>query len=145
MSSAAPDELARVFDLLGPLYRQTVRNLEQASGVPVGVRAVLDLLRVRERLTVPRIADVLGLSRQFVQRCVNDAEAEGWVVLETNPAHQRSPLVVVTSAGRSVVEDLRADEARTLGAVAASLDGADVEACRRVLTRLLEVVRSGAG
>ncbi|HEU4998976.1 MAG TPA: MarR family winged helix-turn-helix transcriptional regulator [Lapillicoccus sp.] len=145
MSAASAAQLAGVFDLLGPLYRQTVRNLEQASGVSVGVRAVLDLLRVRERLTVPRIADVLGLSRQFVQRCVNDAETKGWVVLETNPAHQRSSLVVVTPAGRSVVEDLRADEARTLGTVAASLDGADVEACRRVLTRLLEVVRSGAG
>ena len=144
MSAASATELARVFDLLGPLYRQTVRNLEQASGVPVGVRAVLDLLRVRERLTVPRIAEVLGLSRQFVQRCVNAAEAEGWVVLEVNPAHQRSSLVAVTPAGRAAVEAVRADEARSLSMVAASLDATDVDACLRVLTRLLDLVRTGA-
>jgi DNA-binding MarR family transcriptional regulator len=138
-------ELARVFDLLGPLYRQAVRNLEHAGGIPVGVRAVLDLLRVRERLTVPRIADVLGLSRQFVQRCVNAAEAEGWVALEPNPAHQRSSLVVLTSAGRAVVSNVRAAESGALETAATSLDAADVEACLRVLNRLLEVVRSGVG
>ena len=142
MSAASPADVAQVFDLVGPLYRQSVRNLEQSSGVPVGVRAVLDLLRVRERLTVPRIADVLGLSRQFVQRCVNAAEAEGWVVLGANPAHQRSSLVVVTPAGRRVVEQIRAAEAVLLGGVAAELDRAEVEACLRVLTRLLQVVRS---
>ena len=145
MTTASSADVAQVFDLLGPLYRQTVRNLEQSSGVPVGVRAVLDLLRVRARLTVPRIADVLGLSRQFVQRCVNAAETEGWVVLADNPAHQRSSLVVVTPAGRSVVEQIRAAEAQSLAAVAEGLDGADVAATLRVLTRLLEEVRSGAG
>ena len=142
MSPAPAADVARVFDLLGPLYRQTVRTLEHGSGMPVGIRAVLDLLRVRERLTVPRIADVLGLSRQFVQRCVNEAESVGWVVLEVNPAHQRSSLVAVTPAGRTVVGRLRADEARSLGTVAASLDGADVEATLRVLTRLLALVRA---
>lgn len=141
MPAASAAELGRVFDLLGPLYRQTVRTLEQASGVPVGVRAVLDLLRIRERLTVPRIADVLGLSRQFVQRCVNEAEAEGWVLLAANPAHQRSSHVVLTRAGRAVVEGIRAGEARSLDAAALSLDKEDVEACLRVLTRLLETVR----
>ena len=143
VTTASAADVARVFDLLGPLYRQTVRTLEQSSGVPVGVRAVLDLLRVRERLTVPRIADVLGLSRQFVQRCVNAAEAEGWVLLEVNPAHQRSSLVAVTPSGRTMVERIRAVEARSLGVVAEGLDGADVAACLRVLTRLLEEVRSG--
>jgi len=140
--SATPDELARIFDLLGPLYRQAVRNLEQESGIPVGVRAVLDLLRVREALTVPRIADVLGLSRQFVQRCVNDAEAAGWVTLRPNPAHQRSSLVAVTDLGRDLVGRIRAGEAESLGPVAAAMSHDDVAACVRILTQLLEVVRA---
>lgn len=144
MSPTSTTDLARVFDLLGPLYRQTVRNLEQADGLPVGVRAVLDLLRVRDALTVPRIAEVLGLSRQFVQRCVNEAEADGWVTLTTNPAHQRSSLVVINGSGRALVARIRADEAAALHPVAASLDRSDVEACVRVLTRLLELVRGGA-
>jgi len=142
VTSAAPDELARVFDLVGPLYRQTVRNLEQASGLPVGVRAVLDLLRVREALTVPRIADVLSLSRQFVQRCVNEAEERGWVELRTNPSHQRSSLVAITAAGRELVTGIRAGEADSLMPVAAMMSRDDVAACLRVLTQLLDMVRA---
>jgi DNA-binding MarR family transcriptional regulator len=140
---ATSSELARVFDLLGPLYRQTVRNLDAAGGVPVGVRAVLDLLRARDALTVPRIAEVLGLSRQFVQRCVNEAEQGGWVTLRSNPAHQRSSLVAITPDGRAVVQAIRTGEAAALAPVAKSLSRADVEACIRVLSRLLELVRTG--
>jgi DNA-binding MarR family transcriptional regulator len=139
----SPDELAKVFDLLGPLYRQTVRHLEQASTLRVGVRAVLDLLQVRESLTVPRIADVLGLSRQFVQRCVNEAEHAGWVELRTNPAHQRSALVVITKGGRDLVTGIRAGETESLTPIAATMSRDDVAACLRVLTQLLDHVRAG--
>jgi DNA-binding MarR family transcriptional regulator len=138
---ATPDELAHVFDLLGPLYRQTVRSLEASAGLAVGVRAVLDLLRVRSALTVPRIAEILGLSRQFVQRCVNEAEEEGWVTLRSNPAHQRSSLVVLTERGRERVATVRASEAQALVPVAEALSADDVAACVRVLTRLLDLVR----
>lgn len=109
----------------------------------MGVRAVLDLLRVRGSLTVPRIADVLGLSRQFVQRCVNEAEDGGWVELRTNPAHQRSSLVVITEAGRDLVTGIRASEAESLASVAATMSDDDVAACLRVLTQLLHLVRGG--
>ena len=142
MPSDTAGELARVFDLLGPLYRQTVRKLEQESGIPVGVRAVLDLLRGHEAMTVPRIADVLGLSRQFVQRCVNDAEAGGWVRLRPNPAHHRSSLVAITDLGRDLVGGIRAGEAQSLGPVAAAMSHDDVAACVRILRQLLEVVRA---
>ncbi len=139
---ATTDDLARVFDLLGPLYRQTVRTLEQTAGLPVGVRAVLDLLRVQDSSTVPRIAATLGLSRQFVQRCVNDAEDGGWVTLQPNPAHQRSSLVVITERGREVVATIRAGEAESLAPAAATLSPEDVASCLRVLSRLLELVRA---
>jgi DNA-binding MarR family transcriptional regulator len=143
MPQATAAELARVFDLLGPLYRLSVRNLDAAGGVPVGVRAVLDLLRARDALTVPRIAEVLGLSRQFVQRCVNEAADGGWVTLGANPAHQRSSLVAITPEGHAVVRAIRTAEAAALAPVAESLTRADVEACLRVLSRLLDLVRTG--
>jgi DNA-binding MarR family transcriptional regulator len=130
--NATPDQLARVFDLLGPLYRQAVRTVDHTAGIPVGVRALLDLLRVRGSSTVPRIADILGLSRQFVQRCVNEAEEAGWVTLATNPVHRRSSLVVISDAG----------EAESLTPLATGLSEEDVAACLRVLTHLLELVRS---
>lgn len=145
MAHATPDDLARVFDLVGPLYRQTVRSLEASAGLPVGVRAVLDLLRVRSPLTVPRVAEVLGLSRQFVQRCVNEAEEDGWVTFRANPAHQRSSLVVLTDRGRERIVTVRAAEAQALVPVAEALSAEEVAACVRVLTRLLELVRVPPG
>ena len=145
MPRATPDDLAHVFDLLGPLYRQTARSLEASAGLPVGVRAVLDLLRIRSALTVPRIADILGLSRQFVQRCVNEAAEDGWVMLRANPAHQRSSLVVLTERGRARVAAIRAAEAQALVPVAEALSADDVAACVRVLTRLLDLVRIPPG
>src|SRR6478609_3901154 len=113
MTAATPDELARVFDLLGPLYRQTVRNIEQ----------------------------VLGLSRQFVQRCVNEAVEGEWVALRDNPAHRRSSLVAITDLGREMVDGIRAAEGELLVPVAAGMSHEDVQACARVLTELLDVVR----
>jgi DNA-binding MarR family transcriptional regulator len=85
---------------------------------------------------------VLSLSRQFVQRCVNEAEERGWVELRTNPSHQRSSLVAITAAGRELVTGIRADEASSLMPVAAMLSRDDVAACLRVLTKLLDVVRA---
>jgi DNA-binding MarR family transcriptional regulator len=140
--NATPDQLARVFDLVGPLYRQAVRTVDHTAGIPVGVRALLDLLRVRGSSTVPRIADILGLSRQFVQRCVNEAEEAGWVTLATNPVHRRSSLVVISDAGRELVAEIRAGEAESLTPLATGLSEEDVAACLRVLTHLLELVRS---
>lgn len=48
---------------------------------------------------VPAIARRLGLTRQSVQRVVNDLVDAGGVVLVDNPGHQRSPLVAVTEQG----------------------------------------------
>ncbi|MEV6427741.1 hypothetical protein [Nocardia sp. NPDC051463] len=43
-----------------------------------------------------------SLSRQFVQRTVNDAAAD-LVEFQPNPLHQRSPLIALTPAGTSAI------------------------------------------
>src|SRR4051794_27273382 len=68
--------LTEVFDLVGPLYRRAARKVEQAEpveGVSAGVRAVLNLLRLHGPMSVPQMGRDQALSRQFVQRMVNDA------------------------------------------------------------------------
>lgn len=77
---------------------------------PVGVRAVLDQLRREGERTVPQMARAQGLSRQFVQRMVNDARAAGYVDLRDNPAHQRSSLVALTQPGREAIDAVTARE-----------------------------------
>lgn len=81
-----PDALARrlteVYDLVGPLYRRAQRGVEQGldgDGLSVGVRAVLTMLRRGGPMTVPQMGRAQAISRQFVQRMVNDAAAQDLV------------------------------------------------------------------
>ncbi|MFF0744024.1 MarR family winged helix-turn-helix transcriptional regulator [Streptomyces sp. NPDC004111] len=139
-----PDTLAHrlteVFDLVGPLYRRVHRKVEQTApeeGLSVGVRAVLDLLRAHGPLTVPQLGRAQSLSRQFVQRMVNEAVADGFAETVPNPAHQRSSLVRLTDSGRTAIEAVAAREREVLRGVGGDLTGAEVDACVHVLTRML--------
>lgn len=58
-------------------------------------------------LSVSQIGRRMGLSRQAVQRIVNDLEALGFVVLEDNPDHKRAKLVILTQSCRAVLEKLQ--------------------------------------
>ena len=56
------------------------------------------------KLTVPQIARRLGVSRQNVQRVVNDIVAEGLATYEPNPDHKASPLVTLTNTGARALD-----------------------------------------
>ena len=143
----SPDELGHrlteVFDLVGPLYRRAVRKVEQGEaveGVSVGVRAVLDLLRQHEPMTVPQMGRVLALSRQFVQRMVNDAAAHGWVEAIPNPAHQRSSLIRITDEGRATITAILGREHHLNRQVGGDLTDAELRATVRVLREMLKAL-----
>ncbi|MFF4799011.1 MarR family winged helix-turn-helix transcriptional regulator [Streptomyces sp. NPDC001351] len=142
-----PDELGHrlteVFDLVGPLYRRAVRKVEQGEaveGVSVGIRAVLDLLRQHDPMTVPQMGRVLALSRQFVQRMVNDAAAQGWVEAVPNPAHQRSSLIRITEEGRATIAAILGREHHLNRQVGGDLTDAELRATVRVLREMLKTL-----
>lgn len=136
--------LAEVYAVLGPLYRRVARLVEHDSprnGLSIGVRAVLERLELTGTAeTVPQIARTLELSRQFVQRMVNDALELGFVALKPNPAHRRSSLVELTDAGRAAINALQRREHEAMGRVGGELTDADVETTLRVLRHMLAAV-----
>lgn len=139
-----PDELGHrlteVFDLVGPLYRRVQRKVEQSQateGLSVGIRAVLALLHKHGPMTVPQMGRTQAISRQFVQRVVNDAAARGLVESTPNPAHRRSPLIRLTDAGRATITAVLAREHLLLRQVGGGLTESDVQACLRVLGEML--------
>ncbi|WP_067182391.1 MarR family winged helix-turn-helix transcriptional regulator [Microtetraspora niveoalba] len=139
-SEELADRLAEVFDLVGPLYRRAFRKVEQDAtieGLSVGVRAVLTMLRDHGPMTVPQMGRALALSRQFVQRMINDAAARGLVEFVPNPAHKRSSLIRLTREGRTAITAVVDRERAVLRQVGGDLSGAEVDACIRVLSRLL--------
>ncbi|MFJ8630307.1 MarR family winged helix-turn-helix transcriptional regulator [Streptomyces sp. NPDC093568] len=141
----SPDELghrvSEVFDLIGALYRRGLRKLEQGEeveGVSVGVRSVLALLHRYGPMTVPQMGRVMTLTRQFVQRMVNDAAARGWVEATPNPAHQRSSLIRITDEGEAVITGILEREHALNRQVGGDLTDAELRACARVLKEMLK-------
>ncbi|MEU5322497.1 MarR family transcriptional regulator [Streptomyces sp. NPDC021056] len=139
-----PDELghrvSEVFDLVGALYRRGLRKLEQGEeieGVSVGVRSVLVLLHRYGPMTVPQMARIMTLTRQFVQRMTNDATARGWAEATPNPAHQRSSLIRITEEGEAVATAILAREHALNRQVGGDLTEAELRACARVLKEML--------
>ena len=134
------ERLAEVYLLVGPLYRRVLRLVEHdgaSQGVSAGVRAVLDLLRRNGEMTVPQMGRAQSLSRQFVQRTVDEAAGSGLVELVDNPAHRRSRLVALTARGRETIGEIVRREHAQLREVGGGLSGADVDACTKVLTGML--------
>jgi DNA-binding MarR family transcriptional regulator len=139
-SDELTDRLTEVFDLVGPLYRRAHRKVEQDApieGLSVGVRAVLNLLHEHGPMTVPQMGRAQALSRQFVQRMINDAAARGLVESVPNPAHKRSSLIRLTDEGRAAITAVIDRERAVLRQVGGDLTDTEVAACIRVLSHLL--------
>jgi DNA-binding MarR family transcriptional regulator len=136
------DSLAQVFDLVGPLYRRAQRKVEQdvaAAGLSVGVRAVLTMLYRQGPMTVPQMGRAQALSRQFVQRMVNEAAARDLVAPTPNPAHRRSSLIRLTPAGHRLIDAALDRERATLSQVG-DLTEAEIATCLKVLAGLLHLL-----
>ncbi|MCW5250312.1 MarR family winged helix-turn-helix transcriptional regulator [Streptomyces sp. SHP 1-2] len=142
-----PDELAHrlteVYDLVGPLYRRAQRSVEQGlagDDLAVGVRAVLTLLHRNGPMTVPQMGRAQAISRQFVQRMVNEAAGRGLTESIPNPAHRRSSLIRLTPAGGGLITAVLEREHGLLREVGGGLTDAEVTACLRVLGRMLSAL-----
>lgn len=134
------DRFVEIFNLVGPLYRRAQRKVEQDApleGLSVGVRAVLNMLREDGPMTVPQMGRAQALSRQFVQRMTNDAAGLGLVEFHPNPAHKKSSLIALTGKGRAAVTAVLDRERAALRQAGADLTDDEIDACVRVLSRLL--------
>jgi DNA-binding MarR family transcriptional regulator len=142
-----PGRLMEVFALVGPLYRRVQRRIEldNAQGVSVGVRAVLDLLREHGPMTVPQMGRAQSISRQFVQRMVNDGAAAGLVESIPNPAHARSSLIRLTEAGAATIDAVVEREHALLRQAGGELTDADLTTTVRVLGLMLELFEDVEG
>lgn len=135
--------LAEVYLAIGPLYRKVARIVERdepVMGMSTGVRAVLDQLRREGECTVPQMARAQDLSRQFVQRMVNDAKDAGFVELIANPSHRRSWLVRLTDTGRAAIEAVTRRELDLMRRVEGDLTGAELTATLRVLHHMQQAL-----
>ena len=85
---------------------------------------------------VARLARRMGLTRQAVQRVVNDLEHLGLVEFRTNPHHQRAQLVGLTAKGRGIYDQAHQRQAPWANHLAEGLDPGELQAAIRTIRQL---------
>jgi len=131
-----------------PLHQYSARavaDLLEGTDVSLPLRAILVLLLEGGPQTVPDLGRELLVTRQGVQKVVDEGVRLGHLELRANPAHARSRLVGLTDHGRAVLADLQRAEAANLEAATTGIDPEDLARCADVLARLTAGVRAIAG
>ena len=94
------------------------------------------------RLTVPQVARRLGVSRQGVQRVVDDLVTEGRVRPEPNPDHRTSSLFALTDEGRATLARINRAADAAHRRIGRDVPPSDVEQLRRLLRALTSATRA---
>ena len=89
-------------------------------------------------LPVAHIARNMGLTRQAVQRLVDEMRADGLVRLEQNPHHRRAMLVVATERGEAAYRVAIERQERWTDTLAAGLSPEAFEAASTLLREMRE-------
>jgi DNA-binding MarR family transcriptional regulator len=98
------------------------------------------IFETEEAMTVAKIARQMGLSRQGVQRIVNDLKELEMIVLLNNSEHKRAPLISLSEAGRNVMIKIRNAQAVWVNNLAKDLSETEIITTLKVL----EIVRERA-
>jgi DNA-binding MarR family transcriptional regulator len=121
-------------------------SLQPASIRPARWQVLQSVAEAQEPRTVPYIARNLALSRQAVQRVVNEIAAQGLVALGENPHHARAKVLRLTAKGRERYEEGRRIYDGWLSSIATQLGPEDIAAGIAILDKVagaaLEIVRS---
>jgi DNA-binding MarR family transcriptional regulator len=93
-------------------------------------------------LPVAHIARNMGLTRQSVQRIVNEMAMQDMVRFMPNPHHQRAKLVVMTAKGRAVFDAAMERQRPWADCLATGLSSQEVSTALRVLQNLRNKLQS---
>ena len=131
--------VADVFELAGALRRDGEAIAKLAGQTQA--RWQVMWTAATGQLSVAMIARRLGLARQSVQRVADEIVAQGLASFEPNPDHQRSPLLILTSAGQAVLDAI-SDRSRQRNVRNATIIGEDgITELRRLLGRYRDALR----
>ena len=86
-------------------------------------------------ITVPGIAEMMGMTRQGAQKQVNKLEEDGFIEKRPNPRHQRSPFYVLTPQGTESYARISALHTGWANALAGGLNAPELRAALDLLHR----------
>jgi DNA-binding MarR family transcriptional regulator len=137
--------LLALLDAAGPVLTEFVEvedRLVADLGLSSARLRVLSAMAQEEQpRTVSRLARRLGITRQGVQRLVNDLEARGLVAWLRNPDHARAQLVCMTEDGRGAYVEAQRRRLALAEALAQGLEPSWVEVASGLLTLIRKRLR----
>jgi DNA-binding MarR family transcriptional regulator len=140
VATELPLLIADLYEAAGAL-RARGQRLAAPAGQSQARWQVLSVLSEGD-WTVARAARRLGVTRQAVQRLVNELQADGLLRYEPNPRHARSPLVRLSEPGRRVLGEITQAAGGWHRLVAQDLSLTDLLTTRTVLRRLIAAARA---
>ena len=111
------------------------RAVVERTGLPFSRIRILKRL-ARQPMTVKQVAEATTIDAPAATVAINDLEARGLVIRETDPQNRRCKLVSLTAAGRAVVAVLD-DTEDPAPAPLAALDAKDLQMLQAILTRIV--------
>lgn len=95
-------------------------------------------------LPVAHIARNMGLTRQAVQRLVNEMKGDGLVQFAENPHHQRARLVIVTAKGKAAYKQAMRRQEPWAGELARGLSVHQIDGVTELLRTLRQRLEENA-
>lgn len=89
-------------------------------------------------LTVPQIAETMGITRQGAQKQLNKMVSDGFLVRQSNPHHERSPVHALTEKGQRTFDEAMDRERFWATRLAEDLTWDDLQHALDVLNRLYQ-------
>lgn len=139
-------ELYRLLSLTRDIHAlwkaQNARGSTPSRKTTFAEKGILEVLVLDGAQTVPAIARLRLVSRQHVQKLVDDLARKRLVEFLPNPAHKTSPLVDVTIEGERAYTAAASREAEILTAIAPDLAAADLRPVLAALRVLVDALRA---
>jgi len=134
--AAATELILETFRFNGRLLAAGDRLIARVGLTSARWQVLGSIAMVAQPGPVPHVARTLGLSRQNVQRIVNELVTEGYVRLAENPHHKRAKLVLLTEKGRQAYAAASALQVPWANRLAAGVAPARLRAALEVLRTL---------
>lgn len=134
--AAMTDIILEAFRLNGRLLSEGDRLVE-----PLGLSSarwqVLGAIHFAESpQPVAWLARSMGLTRQGVQRIVNELEKEGLVGFEPNPHHRRANLIILTDKGRKAYAAADRRQIEWVNELSSDFDVEEIQCALKVMAAM---------
>jgi DNA-binding MarR family transcriptional regulator len=127
------DQLFEETRLLFHALKQWVETLHEGLGVSTAMRGVLEFLLRGGPMTVPDMARARGVSRQHIQQQVDALLESELVERSANPAHRRSPMIILSDRGRALIQNMQATEQNAISRLQVGVSDNAVQEASQVL------------